>query len=124
MNGDGTDANIGISARVDNVETVAANAATTASNAEAKVNSLQEQFDELVSEGGEPNTISTLQVNGTSISPVNKVANVVIEVSGQNSVVDTVADASTGKVTATISRISTDIFVQGKDTLVLDGGNA
>ena len=113
-----------LDARMDAVEEVAAGAATTAGNAEAKVNSLQEQFDELVAEGGEPNTISTLQVNGTSITPINKVANVAIAIDGKNSSIETVADAANGKVTATIKKVSTDLLVSGDDVLILDCGNA
>lgn len=49
---------------------------TAAFNAETAVSNLEKRFDEIVSEGGEPNAINKIQVNGTELAITDKTVNI------------------------------------------------
>lgn len=52
------------------------NKATFASKTE--FNGLKDRVDEIVAEGGEPNVIDTVKVNGVALTPVNKAVDVIV----------------------------------------------
>lgn len=39
---------------------------------------LEDKVDEIIAEGGEPNVIETVKVNGTALTPVNKAVDVTV----------------------------------------------
>ena len=48
---------------------------------DADLDALSDRVDEIVAEGGEPNVIETVKVNGTALTPVNKAVDVTVPTS-------------------------------------------
>lgn len=48
---------------------------------DADLNALSDRVDDIVAEGGEPNVIETVKVNGTALTPVNKAVDVTVPTS-------------------------------------------
>lgn len=51
---------------------------TIASNAATKVDTLEDKIDEIIADGGEPNTIEYIHVNGVNVAPVEKVVDITV----------------------------------------------
>ena len=51
---------------------------TVASNAATKVDTLEDKIDEIIADGGEPNTIEYIHVNGVNVAPVEKVVDITV----------------------------------------------
>ena len=45
---------------------------------EADLETLDDKVDQIIAEGGEPNVIETVKVNGTALTPVNKAVDVIV----------------------------------------------
>lgn len=56
---------------------------TTANNAAAKVETLEDKIEEITSVGGEPNTIDYVQINGNTLSVSDKTVNIGIKRNGE-----------------------------------------
>ena len=74
-------------------QTVVNEISTVANNAAAKAETLEGKIDEITSVGGEPNTINYVQVNGQTLTPVEKTVNIIVPTKASDLTDDTGFDA-------------------------------
>ena len=82
--------------------TEAKNAATYATK--TALDTLEDKVDEIIAEGGEPNVIETVKVNGTALTPVNKAVDVEVPT--------TVAELSDSSDYALTTDVPTDAEIE------------
>lgn len=103
IDGDGTEENPGLITNVTNLTT--------------EVTNIKGKIDDITSTGGEPNTIETIQINGVSITPVDKTVNIGVKLNG---VSITPAD-KTVNISAVTSVVAKDFASAEKDVTITDG---
>ena len=79
------------------------------------LDTLEDKVDEIIAEGGEPNVIETVKVNGTALVPVNKAVDVDVPTEQE------IKDLADGRITNSISS-ATDNSIASKKYVSDNGG--
>lgn len=89
---------------------------------DSDLDALSDRVDEIIAEGGEPNVIETVKVNGTALTPVNKAVDVIVPTKTSDLTND--GDGTTPFATTAVATTSANGLMGSTDKTKLDGVEA